>query len=115
MSRSAPGIGGFRHQAGPAWHSSSRSSTTRATSWSADWDGVRLEGEVLFPDDDHNYLGFIYGYQRTGDRIDFGSLYIKGNGSYVQGNTHRDTNVGRTYLPEARTDLVGPHAITIGA
>ncbi len=78
------------------------------------WSGVRMEGEVLFPDDDHNYLGFIYGYRHDDDRIDFGSLYIKGNGSYVQGNTHRDTNVGRTYLPEARTNLEGPHGIVIG-
>jgi len=78
------------------------------------WTGVRLEGAVLFPDDDDNYLGFVYAYRDDPDRIDFGSLYIKGNGSYVQGNTHRDTNVGRTYLPEFRTDLTGPHAIEIG-
>lgn len=81
---------------------------------SESWDGVRIEGEVLFPDGSHNYLGFIYGYTDDGRRIDFGSLYIKGNGSYVQANPHYDTNVGRTLYPEIRNRLEGPAAIVIG-
>lgn len=82
---------------------------------SEEWGDVRIEGRVLFPDDDHNYLGFIYRYRDTGRRIDFGSLYIKGNGSYVQANEHHDTNVGRTLYPEIRRDLEGDRAIHIGA
>lgn len=78
------------------------------------WTDVRIEGEVLFPDDVHNYLGFIYRYVDDGRRIDFGSLYIKGNGSYVQANPHRDTNVGRLVYPERRAMLPGDAAITIG-
>lgn len=81
---------------------------------SESWSGVRLEGEVLFPADVHNYLGFIYRYVDTGRRIDFGSLYIKGNGSYVQANPHSDTNVGRLVYPEQRALLTGDAAITIG-
>lgn len=82
---------------------------------SAEWGDVRIEGRVLFPDDDHNYLGFIYRYRATGRRIDFGSVYIKGNGSYAQANEHHDTNVGRTVYPELRTDLEDERAIEIGA
>ena len=81
---------------------------------SEDWADVRIEGEVLFPTDEHNYLGFIYRYVDDGRRIDFGSLYIKGNGSYLQANLHSDTNVGRTLYPELRTELEGERAITIG-
>lgn len=81
---------------------------------SEEWGDVRIEGRVLFPDDDHNYLGFIYRYRDDGRRIDFGSVYIKGNGSYVQANEHHDTNVGRTVYPELRANLDGPRAIEIG-
>lgn len=78
------------------------------------WPDVRIEGEVLFPHDVHNYLGFIYRYVDDGRRIDFGSLYIKGNGSYLQANPHRDSNVGRTVYPERRATLDGAAAIEIG-
>lgn len=81
---------------------------------SDEWDGVRIEGEVLFPEDVHNYLGFIYRYVETDRRVDFGSLYIKGNGSYVQANPHSDTNVGRLVYPERRAVLAGESAIRIG-
>lgn len=81
---------------------------------SAAWGAVRIEGRVLFPDDDDSYLGFIYRYRDTGRRIDFGSAYIKGNGSYAQANEHHDTNVGRTFYPELRSDLAGERAIEIG-
>ena len=64
------------------------------------WGDVRIEGRVLFPDDVHNYLGFIYRYGAEDGRMNFGSVYIKGNGSYLQANPHHDTNVGRTVYPE---------------
>ena len=78
------------------------------------WPDVRIEGELLFPDDVHNYLGFVYRYVAADRRIDFGSLYIKGNGSYAQANPHSDTNVGRTIYPERRALLTGNAAIRIG-
>lgn len=81
---------------------------------SGEWGAVRLEGDVLFPDDDHNYLGFVYSFRQSGERTDFGLIYIKGNGSYLRVNPHRDFNVGRTLYEEYRTDLKDRAAITIG-
>jgi hypothetical protein len=78
------------------------------------WGAVRFEGQVLFPEDVHNYLGFVYRYQDTNGRKDFGSLYIKGNNSYIRVNPHRDLNVGRTLFEEFRTPLTGDAAIEIG-
>lgn len=52
--------------------------------------GVRVEGEVLFPESGHSYLGLIYNYGEAKGRIDFGSIYIKGNDSYIRVNPHRD-------------------------
>jgi len=79
------------------------------------WGGVRMEGEVLFPEDEHNYLGFVYGYRERAHRTDFGLIYIKGNGSYLRVNPHRDLNVGRTLYEEYRTPLVDEASIRIGA
>jgi hypothetical protein len=79
------------------------------------WEGIRFEGSVLFPEDVHNYLGVIYNFVPSGDRRDFGDDYIKGNGSYLQVNPHRDYNVGRTLYPEMHVDLDGPAGIAIGA
>ena len=81
---------------------------------SDDWGAVRVEGDVLFPRDEHNYLGVIYNFTRSGARTDFGSIYIKGNGSYLRMNPHRDGNVGRTLYEELRTPLTGSAAIEIG-
>lgn len=78
------------------------------------WGGVRIEGEVLFPTDEHSYFGVIYNYRRRGERQDFGLIYIKGNGSYIRVNPHRDFNVGRTLYEEFRTALEGDAAIVIG-
>ena len=80
---------------------------------SENWGDVRIEGEVLFPEDVHNYLGFVYRYDDAGGRSDFGSLYIKGNSSYIRVNPHHDLNVGRTLYEEYRTPLRGDAAITI--
>jgi hypothetical protein len=73
-----------------------------------------MEGEVLFPDDQQNYLGFVYAFREHGGRTDFGLIYIKGNGSYLRVNPHRDLNVGRTLYEEYRTPLVDEAAIRIG-
>ncbi len=81
---------------------------------SEDWDDVRLEGAVLFPEDVHNYLGFVYRYREQGGRTDFGSLYIKGNNSYIRVNPHHDLNVGRTLFEEYRTPLTGAAEVRIG-
>jgi hypothetical protein len=78
------------------------------------WPGVRLEGDVLFPSDDDSYLGVVYDFRRRDRRMDFGVVYIKGNGSYLQANPHRDFNVGRTLYPEYHVPLTGSAAIRIG-
>ncbi|MGH1366474.1 MAG: hypothetical protein ACRBF0_23130 [Calditrichia bacterium] len=82
-----------------------------------DSDGMNrysVEADVLFPKAEHNYFGLIYHYNQTGDRIDFGSVYIKGNGSYIRVNPRRDYNAHRTLYEEYKTPLVGADAIVIG-
>lgn len=78
------------------------------------WGPVRVELDVLFPDDLDNYLGLIYNYMRTDTRSDFGSLYIKGNGSYIRANPWRDGNVSRLLYEEYKTRIEGDDAIRIG-
>lgn len=78
------------------------------------WDAARIDGEAMFPTDEDNYLGVIYNFQRRGARTDFGLIYIKGNGNYVQVNPHRDFNVGRTLYPEGRAALTGASAFRQG-
>ncbi len=75
------------------------------------WGDVRIEGDVLFPEDAHNHRGFIYRYDESDGRTDFGSLYIKGNSSYIRVNPHHDMNVGRTLYEELRTPLTDAAAI----
>ncbi len=78
------------------------------------WGRYRVEGEVLFPDDVHNYLGFIYNMRESERRVDLGSIYIKGNGSYIRVNPRRDWNPARAIYEEFRTPLTGDDAIRIG-
>ena len=78
------------------------------------WGAVRLEGEVLFPTAEDNYLGVAYNHQRRGHRHDFGLIYIKGNDSYLQVNPHRDFNVSRLIYPEGRATLAGDARIIPG-
>jgi len=78
------------------------------------WRGYRVEGDVLFPEDVQNYLGFIYHYRATNRRVDLGSIYIKGNNSYVRVNPRRDWNPARQMYEEYRTALTGANAIRIG-
>jgi hypothetical protein len=78
------------------------------------WGRYRIEGDVLFPDDVHNYLGFIYNLRISEQRVDSGSIYIKGNGSYIRVNPRRDWNPARAMYEEFRTPLTGDDAIRIG-
>jgi len=78
------------------------------------WGSVRVEGKMLFPKSEHNYLGFIYNHRRRGEREDFGMLYVKGNDSYIRVNPWRDGNVSRLLYEEYKTDLEGDQAIIIG-
>lgn len=77
------------------------------------WGGIRITGELLFPDNQHNYLGLIYNYQNNRSRFDFGSIYIKGNGSYIRINPHRDGNASRLMYEEFKTPLTGNQKIII--
>lgn len=81
---------------------------------STDWTGIKIEGEVLFPEFDHNYLGFIYNYNIKGIRADYGCIYIKGNSSYVRVNPHRDGHVSRILYDEYKTNLTGSDTIITG-
>jgi hypothetical protein len=81
---------------------------------SESWPGVRLDGDVLFPTSESNYLGVAYNFRRRGERADFGLVYIKGSDSYLQANPHRDYNVSRTLYPEYVAALTGPRAIVTG-
>ncbi len=78
------------------------------------WGPYRLEGRVLFPTDEHNYLGLIYNYREVDGRVDLGSIYIKGNGSYIRVNPRRDWNPARRMYEEFKTPLAGDDAIVIG-
>lgn len=75
------------------------------------WGPLRIEADVLFPDDQHNYLGLVYHYTRGDTRTDFGSVYIKGNGSYIRVNPWRDGNASRLLYEEYKTPLRGDDAI----
>ncbi|MGE0042666.1 MAG: hypothetical protein AB7H88_16245 [Vicinamibacterales bacterium] len=78
------------------------------------WGPYRIEGDVLFPTSEDNYLGFIYHYREADGRRDLGSIYIKGNDSYVRVNPRRDWNPARQMYDEYRVDLTGADAIVTG-
>ncbi len=78
------------------------------------WGAYRIEGEVLFPRDEQNYLGLIYHFRQSGERADLGSIYVKGNGSYIRVNPRRDWNPARMLHEEYKTRLTGDDAIVIG-
>jgi len=77
------------------------------------WGAIRVEAQILFPDDKHNYFGLIYNYTQENSRIDFGSIYIKGNGSYIRVNPWRDGNASRLLYEEYKTRLIDDQAIKI--
>jgi hypothetical protein len=78
------------------------------------WTNIKIEGDVLFPEKEHNYMGLIYNYNIKGPRADYGCIYIKGNGSYIRVNPHRDYLVSRTLYEEYKTPLTGDSAIVTG-
>ncbi len=78
------------------------------------WTNYKIEGDVFFPEDFHNYMGLIYHYNVRRARTDFGSIYIKGNNSYLRVNPHRDGNASRTLYEEYKTPLIEESAIRIG-
>lgn len=78
------------------------------------WGSLKVEGKMLFPKNEHSYLGFIYNYKKSTQREDFGMLYVKGNGSYIRANPWRDGNVSRLLYEEYKTKLVEDQAIKIG-
>jgi hypothetical protein len=81
---------------------------------SEDWDNYQIEADMMFPEDGHSYMGLIYHYNETAERTDFGSIYIKGNGSYIRVNPRRDHNAHRTLYEEYKTPLTGQAAVEIG-
>jgi len=81
---------------------------------SEQWGAVRVEGDLLFPDDGDNYLAFVYHFLQGERRTDFGAIYLKGNGSYIRANPWRDMNVSRLLYEEYLTPLQGEAAIQIG-
>ena len=78
------------------------------------WGALSVEADILFPQEGHSYLGALYHYRRENGRTDFGNIYIKGNGSYIRVNPHRDGNVGRTLYEDLRTPLRDAAEIRIG-
>jgi hypothetical protein len=81
---------------------------------SEQWNALKMEGEMFFPSNKHNYLGFIYNYNIRQGREDFGLLYVKGNGSYIRVNPWRDGNVSRLLYEEYKTNLTGDQKVEIG-
>jgi hypothetical protein len=81
---------------------------------SEQWGAVRVEGDVLFPDESDGYLGVVYDCRSADDRRDFGVIHIKGSDSYLMANPHRDFNVGRALYPEYQVPLEGESAVRPG-
>jgi len=81
---------------------------------SEEWGSYRVQAEVFFPEDVHNYFGFIYNYTQREGRTDFGSIYLKGNGSYVRVNPRRDLNPARALYEELRAPVAGSDSVRIG-
>ena len=78
------------------------------------WGAVGIEGEFQFPTDRSAYLGLVYNYGGTEERTDFGSIYLKGDGSYLRVNPWRDGNASRLLYEEYRTNITGDDAVKAG-
>jgi hypothetical protein len=81
---------------------------------SEEWQAYRIEADFFFPEDVHNYVGLIYNFVDNGRRTDLGSIYVKGNGSYIRANPRRDWNPARMLYEEYRTELEGDDRVEIG-
>jgi len=75
----------------------------------------RIEADFKFPVDGNSYLGIVYGYADTGERTDFGCIYVKGDRSYLRVNPFRDGNASRLMYEEYRTNLAGERVVGIGS
>lgn len=82
-------------------------------SGSDSFENVRVRGRFLFPEDGHGYLGFIYNHRRTDERLDFGCVYVKSNGSYIRISPHHDGNPSWRLYEELRVDLDGERRIQV--
>ncbi len=78
------------------------------------WGAVRIEGEFRFPTERSAYLGLVYNFGATAERTDFGSIYLKGDGSYLRVNPWRDGNASRLLYEEYRTNITGDDAVKTG-
>ena len=76
------------------------------------WERIAIKGQALFTSDQHDYLGLVYNYHEA-NRIDFGCIYIKGKGSYIRVNPHRDGNASRALYEEYKTALTGNAEIKV--
>lgn len=76
-------------------------------------DSFRMTGRFLFPTEGDGYLGFVYGYQSDSDRIDYGCVYVKSNGSYIRFSPHFDGNPSWRLYEDLRVDLEGDRAIRL--
>ena len=118
------------HSGGPATYALIRGSDG--------WTDIRVEGDVFFPYFYHHYLGFIYNLNVTGNRIDFGSIFLLGPwgddfvpyyqkynsyqenppegflGNVVLVNPHRDSNASRLLYSEYWVTLKGKDAVKPG-
>lgn len=75
---------------------------------------VRMEGRFLFPTEGDGYLGFIYNYQKSENRTDFGCIYVKSNGSYIRMSPHYDGNPSWRLYEELKVSLDGARRIQTG-
>lgn len=76
------------------------------------WERIAITGQALFSSDQHDYMGLVYNYHEA-DRIDFGCIYIKGKGSYIRVNPHRDGNASRALYEEYKTALTGETEVKV--
>lgn len=75
---------------------------------------IRMEGRFQFPTEGDGYLGFIYNYQKTDDRVDFGCIYVKSNGSYLRMSPHYDGNPSWRLHEQDKVRLEGERRIEVG-
>jgi hypothetical protein len=69
------------------------------------WGPVRITGSFLFPEPRSGYFGLVYNYRRDERRADWGSVYVKNDGSYIRANPFRDGNASRLLYEERRVSL----------
>jgi hypothetical protein len=78
------------------------------------YNGLSIEGDVLFPDTLNSYFGVIYNYSIRDTRNDYGCIYIKGNDNYLWANPHRNGNVSRELYNDYKIPIGEEDRIVIG-